>query len=211
VRNRGTTVACLCTLGLSWQLGCVDARVSQRLWQQTLCDVSAWTAEGAKRRSAVFSTEQLRVMVGEPDHVTSVSEFVRRARGDHYGPEWVSAQLNDSFKRLITVPQQYGPDRLLTDKDGNVLRLDQCELWLYEESSRFSSPLPNLPGVPRGFGCYVFFVRAETVLGATSFARWHGLAADEGSASPASSPEPLCAFLMTWQVPEARVPAPCAR
>jgi hypothetical protein len=164
----------VCLAFLACQLGCVDTRVSQRLWHQRMAWAGAYVCDGSKRSDTRFSANQLLIMAGKPDHEISVAQFVDRARGDHYAPENLRTHLREALARCITIPQADDGTRVLTNKDGNALTLDQCRLWVYEENRRFPSPLPSCAGVADYYYCYVFFVRG-TVFGMTQFSRWQPL------------------------------------
>lgn len=169
-------IGCMHLTILGGLLGCVDARVSQRLWHQQMAWTGACVHDGAREPDAAFSAAQLQVMAGKPDYVLEVKQFVDRAKQKNYTPEELRSQLSHEFTRSITIPLPDGGTRLLTDKDGHAVTLDDCQLWVYEENRRFPSPLPSCAGVPGHYYCYVFFVRG-TVFGRTQFSRWQALEA----------------------------------
>ena len=157
-------------LGLA---GCVDTRVSQRLWHQKMAWTCAVVEEGAQQPETRFSPQQLEVMAGKPDYVLSVRTFLAGVADEQWDSALAEARLRKGFARYIAAADQEAPGDPASHRNRKQLRLNECRLWVYEENQRFPSPLPSWGWDP-GYSCYVFFVE-QYVVGMTQFSGWHPL------------------------------------
>lgn len=148
--------------------GCSNANVSQRLWHEQMAWISNCVMDGSAR-DITFAPSQLRIMAGEPDCVLTVRQFLGRAREDSTA---LRHQLTNSITKGATQVRPSEDASVWTNSNTGIV--DDCVLWVYEESRRFPRPLPSGTGLSDHYYCYVFIIR-DSVLGVTQFGRWKGL------------------------------------
>lgn len=156
--------------------GCLQPAPGQLEWHDRMLWASRTIDAAHTANLPGLGVQQLRAMIGEPDVRLSPSEFEQVLPGTPERRQEIMDWLRCEYRRYTRSGLASQPSRHETQR-WPVCRFAACALFVYEESRRFTRPLPAWGWAP-GFACYVFFVQDDMAMGMHRFIRWTPLQAN---------------------------------
>jgi hypothetical protein len=154
--------AVLMTLGLA---GCESGGPGgHQQWHHQVAR-AAQASDQQSARGSMVSVEDLQAMAGPPDYRMRLGQLQQRMPGSDTYRSRVTGQLALGYEDTRQAAARSAP--------GPLPELEQCMLWIYDESRHFSKPMDR--NQRSGYYATVFYVFRNAVLGSETLIMWQPL------------------------------------